>query len=325
MASISIENGKRIEELLEVREISSDAYFLVSETALARKISFLNIRNLINGDNTTKDKNNLYYSVEKIDQLLRNINNDIDKANQRIDNLSQQISNIQNELSLDISDLNNRVSQIYAELLHADELIHERITSVDNRLTAAINKEIADRIADVDAEEEARKQAVAAEAKTRGDADNAINKRIDDLITVDGTQHGNLGQWLKNLLDAEASTRANADATLTANLNTEITNRTNADAAEAEARKNADEAEKVAREQADNSLAQMITALITYTPRNGQASAHASLGQDLYNLIMDLGDAVARLQDLNSYKIVVGTNVPTPQDLDPGTIYLQYF
>ena len=50
MPSIAIENGKRIEELLEISRVSADSFFLVSEQDLTRKITLQNLRQAFNGD-----------------------------------------------------------------------------------------------------------------------------------------------------------------------------------------------------------------------------------------------------------------------------------
>lgn len=130
MASISIENGKRIEELLEVSQIHADSYFLVSETDLTRKITLQNLRNAFNGDTATENLNNVYYSVEKINELLDHIYDEIDKINTKIDNMQDQIDNIYNDLGADLSEFKKYVEQIYEELKLADQNLNTKIDYV---------------------------------------------------------------------------------------------------------------------------------------------------------------------------------------------------
>ena len=144
MPSISIENGKRIEELLEVTHISDDSYFLVSETDLTRKITLVYLRNAFNGDTATENLNNLYYSVEKTNELFDHVWNDIGKINTRIDGIEDRVNNINNDLGADISDFRNYVDQIYQELKLADEELNNKIDNVeqelDQRLQVVENK-----------------------------------------------------------------------------------------------------------------------------------------------------------------------------------------
>lgn len=140
MPSISIENGKRIEELLEVTRISDDSFFLVSETDLTRKITLTYLRNAFNGDTATENLNNLYYSVEKINELLDHIWDDIDKINTKMDSLEDRINNIYNDLGANISDFKNYVDQIYAELKLADQNLNTKIDNINQQLNNKIDQ-----------------------------------------------------------------------------------------------------------------------------------------------------------------------------------------
>lgn len=163
MASISIENGKRIEELLEVTHISDDSFFLVSETDLTRKITLTYLRNAFNGDEATDNLNNLYYSVEKINELLGHIWDDIGKINAKIDNIEDRINNIYNDLGADLSEFKKYVEQIYAELKLADENLDNKIDQVNTNLTNKINQveqNLTEEIERVETELDARLTAV---------------------------------------------------------------------------------------------------------------------------------------------------------------------
>lgn len=138
MPSISIENGKRIEELLEISRVSSDAFFLVSDNALTRKITLKNLRNMFSGDTATSDLNNLYYTVEKVNELLGHIYDDISKINTKLDNFEDRIDNIYNDLGAELSEFKKYVEQIYAELKLADQTLQNNINKVKNDLTELI-------------------------------------------------------------------------------------------------------------------------------------------------------------------------------------------
>lgn len=163
MPSISIENGKRIEELLEVTRISDQSFFLVSETDLTRKITLTYLRNAFNGDTATENLNNLYYSVEKINELLDHVWDDIGKINTKLDSLEDRINNIYNDLGADLSDFKNYVEQIYAELKLADKNLNIKIDNVNTTLNNKIDdldQELSDRITNVQ---------------------NTLNQKIDQL------------------------------------------------------------------------------------------------------------------------------------------------
>ena len=163
MPSISIENGKRIEELVEVPRISDQSFFLVSQTDLTRKITLTYLRNAFNGDIATENLNNLYYSVEKINELLDHVWDDIGKINTKLDSLEDRINNIYNDLGADLSDFKNYVEQIYAELKLADKNLNTKIDNVNTTLNNKIDdldQELSDRITNVQ---------------------NTLNQKIDQL------------------------------------------------------------------------------------------------------------------------------------------------
>ena len=194
MASISIENGKRIEELLEVSQIHADSYFLVSETDLTRKITLQNLRNAFNGDTATENLNNVYYSVEKINELLDHIYDEIDKINTKIDNMQDQIDNIYNDLGADLSEFKKYVEQIYEELKLADQNLNTKIDHVKVELNQKIEdtkrqlqteinnvrEELTNKIEDVNKKLDARLKVV--ENKLRNVTDIQIGTSIPSTL-----------------------------------------------------------------------------------------------------------------------------------------------
>ncbi len=194
MASISIENGKRIEELLEVSQIHADSYFLVSETDLTRKITLQNLRNAFNGDTATENLNNVYYSVEKINELLDHIYDEIDKINTKIDNMQDQIDNIYNDLGADLSEFKKYVEQIYEELKLADQNLNTKIDNVKVELNQKIEdtkrqlqteinnvrEELTNKIEDVNKKLDARLKVV--ENKLRNVTDIQIGTSVPSTL-----------------------------------------------------------------------------------------------------------------------------------------------
>lgn len=194
MASISIENGKRIEELLEISRVSSDSFFLVSETDLTRKITLQNLRNAFNGDSATDNLNNLYYSVEKINELLGHIRDDIDKINSRLDNLEDRITNIYDDIGADLSEFKKYVEQIYAELKLADQTLQNNINSAKTELTQLINQtktELEQDITDLD-------EKIDNVNSTLGDRITTLNNRVSQINTDLTTKINNVNTTLGN-------------------------------------------------------------------------------------------------------------------------------
>lgn len=198
MASISIENGKRIEELLEISRVSSDSFFLVSETDLTRKITLQNLRNAFNGDSATDNLNNLYYSVEKINELLGHIRDDIDKINSRLDNLEDRITNIYDDIGADLSEFKKYVEQIYAELKLADQTLQNNINSTKTELTQLINQtktELEQDITDLD-------EKIDNVNSTLGDRITTLNNRVSQINTDLTNKINNVNTTLGNRITA---------------------------------------------------------------------------------------------------------------------------
>ena len=202
MASVSIENGKKIEELLEIRTISSEAYFLVSETALARKISFRNIRNMLNGDNAVNDLNNLYYSVEKMNELLDGLRDEIKKCNDRIDQLNQGFNERFQQFDSELGNLRREIGRVEEESKSRDRVLQTNLNILEAKLTDMINQEIDDRLYGdqmlddkfsslIKIEEQERIADVNAEESARISADNHIHDMIKNFIG-DTTEYNSL-------------------------------------------------------------------------------------------------------------------------------------
>lgn len=210
MASISIENGKRIEELLEISRVSSDSFFLVSETDLTRKITLQNLRNAFNGDSATDNLNNLYYSVEKINELLGHIRDDIDKINSRLDNLEDRITNIYDDIGADLSEFKKYVEQIYAELKLADQTLQNNINSAKTELTQLINQtktELEQDITDLDEKIDNINSTLDNRITTLNNRVSQINTDLTNKINNVNTTLGNRITAVENKLTGITSIR----------------------------------------------------------------------------------------------------------------------
>lgn len=137
MATITVENGKRIEELIDINRINDDSYFVVSDSALTRKVNLLNLRNAFNGDTATSNLGNVYYSVEKINELLDHVYDEITKINGRLDNMEDRINKIYNDFGANLSEFKKYVESVFAELRLADSNLN---TKIDNTKTELNNK-----------------------------------------------------------------------------------------------------------------------------------------------------------------------------------------
>lgn len=173
-------------------------------------------------------------SIAQLVQRVGGLKTDIDFINHEVDEVSE-VANKAWELAQknadDIVEIQADIERIDGEIT----ALEERITTAENdikALDAALKQEIQD-----------RKDADAAEAQVRQEADEALGKRIDKEITdreaadeqlntaietekakrtaADAVLQGNINQ--------EAIDRANADLKIEQNLNKEIVNRTEAD------------------------------------------------------------------------------------------------
>lgn len=138
MATMNIENGKRIDELVLLNTLTADAVFAVNDQNLTRKITLTNLRAAFNGDTADSNKNNLYYSVEKADELYGQIRDDIGKLNLELSNMEDRIGQIYNEFGGDLSEFKKEIENVIAELRLSDTNINNRITTEVNRINGEI-------------------------------------------------------------------------------------------------------------------------------------------------------------------------------------------
>lgn len=201
-------------------------------------------------DNWQMPKNSAYWAVSKrpfegwcnqfessIAQLVQRVGGlktDIDFINHEVDEVSE-VANKAWELAQKNAD---DIVEIQADIERIDGKItalEERITTAENdikALDAALKQEIQD-----------RKEADAAEAQVRQEADEALGKRIDKeiadreaadeqlntAIETEKAERTAADAVLQGNINQEAIDRANADLKIEQNLNKEIVNRTEAD------------------------------------------------------------------------------------------------
>lgn len=197
MPSVNIENGKRIEDLMEISKFSDSAHFLVSEHNLTRKTSLTSLRFMFNGDTATDNLNNLYYSIEKLNELFGNVNDEFAKLTERLDTLNLKIQDIYTNLGANLDEFKNRLEAIYIELTQADEDIMAFI-----------------------------REQIRIEQEARIAADDALSERID---TEAGLREAGDEQLANDILDL-SSTVEEYRSELIEKINNETTARENADA-----------------------------------------------------------------------------------------------
>lgn len=173
-------------------------------------------------------------SIAQLVQRVGGLKTDIDFINHEVDEVSE-VANKAWELAQknadDIVEIQADIDRINGEIT----ALEERITTAENdikALDAALKQEIQD-----------RKDADAAEAQVRQEADEALGKRIDKeiadreaadeqlntAIETEKAERTAADAVLQGNINQEAIDRANADLKIEQNLNKEIVNRTEAD------------------------------------------------------------------------------------------------
>lgn len=173
-------------------------------------------------------------SIAQLVQRVGGLKNEVDFINHEVDEVSE-VANKAWELAQknadDIAEIQADIERIDGEIT----ALEERITTAENdikALDAALKKEIQD-----------RKDADAAEAQARQEADEALGKRIDKeiadreaadeqlntAIETEKAERTAADAVLQGNINQEAIDRANADLKIEQNLNKEIVNRTEAD------------------------------------------------------------------------------------------------
>lgn len=173
-------------------------------------------------------------SIAQLVQRVGGLKTEIDFINHEVDEVSE-VANKAWELAQknadDIVEIKADIERINGEIT----ALEERITTAENdikALDAALKQEIQD-----------RKDADAAEAQVRQEADEALGKRIDKeiadreaadeqlntAIETEKAERTAADAVLQGNINQEAIDRANADLKIEQNLNKEIVNRTEAD------------------------------------------------------------------------------------------------
>lgn len=173
-------------------------------------------------------------SIAQLVQRVGGLKTDIDFINHEVDEVSEVANKawkLAQKNADDIAEIRADIERIDGEIT----ALEERITTAENdikALDAALKQEIQD-----------RKDADAAEAQVRQEADEALGKRIDKeiadreaadeqlntAIETEKAERTAADAVLQGNINQEAIDRANADLKIEQNLNKEIVNRTEAD------------------------------------------------------------------------------------------------
>lgn len=113
MATLQIDNGKRIDELVEIHHLTGPSYFLVSDAHITRRISLETLRNEFNGDDAVDNLGNVYYSVEKINELLAEINGNTINLSNRLDLTDKKYSDYYEDIVEEIAKIWNDIEDRY--------------------------------------------------------------------------------------------------------------------------------------------------------------------------------------------------------------------
>lgn len=213
MATFSIENGKRIDSLLEADTVTDNSLFLLSEKNLTRSITLYRLRKLFSADAADSNLDNLYYSAQRINTLIESINNSLAAMSTTITNTTNKVESIYTDFGGSVSELENKYNQMYKDLTEADTNLktelNQRIDNVYNTLNDSLTKTAQDirnelaqaktelsnkintevtnltkSIADTKTELEGKISAVDKKADTIASDLAALTKTVNDLSTT---------------------------------------------------------------------------------------------------------------------------------------------
>lgn len=134
MPTVDIENGKRIDMLLEADSISDNSYILISEKSLTRKLSLLRLRKTLCADKIDDGKDSLYYSASFMDTKISSIYNTISKAQLSIDNINNRLNTVFQDFGGSVDELKNTLDQNYKNLLDEDQKLKQYLIEADKDL-----------------------------------------------------------------------------------------------------------------------------------------------------------------------------------------------
>ena len=106
--------GKKIHELETLNmSLDDDAWFVIAQNNLTRKINLNTLRQSFSSDPTEKGSDVRYYSTEKIDEMIKTIYEKIKES-----------GNNMTEINNTIKTLNDRIEEVRSDLLrYIDEWI----------------------------------------------------------------------------------------------------------------------------------------------------------------------------------------------------------
>ena len=137
-----LKTGKYIYELESlVGNLKTDAYFVVSQDDLARKVSLRELKLALNGDDDDPSNEN-YYSSEKIDQLISQIYQRILNIEQDFLGLSKKFEELQSIVQNGYNELNEKIDKVNIDI---NNRIDEEVNNLNDRITQ-IYDELTERI-----------------------------------------------------------------------------------------------------------------------------------------------------------------------------------
>lgn len=198
MSAISIENGKRVGELLEITKAANSAYFLVDVNDLSRKISITSLRNAFSGDSATSNKANLYYTCEKIDEYLETVNDNILRIQNDMDNMTTRMDDVYNNFGDNLTTLQALVEQYHTELVTKDEEITLQFNNEISSLNTKLNQEITDRTTAITNTKNELNTTIS-------NLDDKLTKYINTEISDEAKARSDKDTELSNTITSEAS------------------------------------------------------------------------------------------------------------------------
>ena len=142
MSAITIENGQRVGQLLEVTKVDTSAYFLMDVNDLSRKISITSLRYAFSGDDATSNKSNLFYSCEKVDEFVENLSDNITRIRNDLENINKRMTEIYNTFGDDLASVRALIENYHTELVAADTTLDNKFTNITNNISERLTQEV---------------------------------------------------------------------------------------------------------------------------------------------------------------------------------------
>lgn len=285
MSVITPENGKRIDEIASVVNLSTDAKLLAVDESLTRSITLKNLRLCFNGDDATLDLNNVYYSVNAINNKIATINTMISTVDEKIAAVANTLINNLTGITTSVSNLANELKRIEIESKDRDNKLSTTINNVNTSLTKNIT--------DVNSTLNARVDTVETTINNRITTEvNTLNTTIATKETESKKRDTDLGTRITN----EVKTINNTITTKEAAINKTITDK-----------------ETAINNTINTKVSDINTTIATKETESKKRDS------DLDTKITNLNSSFTSFKD----RFSIGHTIPTT--LKEGYVYFQYF